>query len=207
LKLLPNQNGLSVSDIVTTHDKYLVGFFKRLAKLTFPENMPKQGYFIGLATQVSSSTITLLSDKSVDIIHPIYNPHKSHDVSWVCIYYKESSPQFFKAHYATVLPAYSQALPVGLESDHERAMFKQLVSVCLSAKENKEVVSVVKPISKSLSIKPGFTITSNSSKVKAFPELPLKSALENIFAYSDYGSDKDFRIAIFNALTKQGNHP
>jgi hypothetical protein len=206
LKLLPHQEGLCVSQIVTTHDKYLVGFFKRLAKLNFPENMPKQGYFIGLATQVSNSSITLVSDKSIDIIHPIYNPHNSQDLSWVIIYYKESSPQFFKPHYAAVLPAYSQTLPLAVASDHERTMFKQLVSISLSVKEHKDVVSVQKPITKSLSINPGFTISSKVRTVKAFADKPLKSPLDNTFSYSDYASEKDFRIAIFNALTKPGNH-
>ena len=200
LKHVSAENDLTISDIFSTHDKYLVGFFKKLAKYDFPASIRKQGYFIGLASHVSANEITLVSERVITLDNPLYNPSKDNGLSWVLILYGESSPHFFRPMHAVSIPAYSQILPIAVSDQSERDILKQLISVSLRAKEKNESMTVTKLLRKGLSIAPGYLVSLNNKSVKVVPESSTQDQSGALLTYTAYDCDKDFRAAVTHSL-------
>lgn len=124
-------------------------------------NKRPQGYAIGIAQNFTENSIILPCGYEIKVVGAISAPNRvPKGPYWFMILVgaRSAESRFFENLRATIWPAYSEKLPIPVDSDPERYTLKELISWTLYWQSKGDAYTVMKPLDFTTNVRPDFIV-------------------------------------------------
>lgn len=138
----------------------------KLEKRFAAHNKRVQGYAVGIADRFTENSIILPCGYEIKVVGSIAAPSRVPSGPYwfmILVGSRTATSNYFENLRATVWPAYSEKLPVPVDSDPERHTLKELISWRLYWQDKGEAYIVIKPLDLTTNVRPDFLVQDSES--------------------------------------------